>query len=562
MCGRQAESLDAGLLLEAMLTQLKLHDSWLEVMEDYAMVFEDCDDGRGASRMTSVRISYIICIHYMNFLSNILFFCNVQLKSSTAKGLHYRVKSTRTEVCNIVADVFRQELVQWEELPSGLGLGLSWNLLWSWGRPRINTAQMLVWQRVNHFEDSNQLTRKDYLKKNLQRFTGLGGKTASYFEIMPLTFILPHEYTSFVKAYYECSKCTQISNPLSSIDAISTGSGRNNDESSMIEAATAAAAKIAEYVNSCKPDVGNLWILKPVGLSRGRGISLVQDVSTVVYSQSSVIQKYVEKPLCLGGYKFDLRLYVLVTSFRPLEAFIYKEGFARISTQAYSLSEESLSNKFIHLTNSSIQKQNMKGPSSDNPLAFECDESGGSKLALLGTYGLWSRLKSFGIDSDQLWMRICLLVVKSLVAVNDRISYQPCSFEVFGYDVLVDSDLRPWLLEVNASPSLARETPLDVRVKNAMIKDTILLLDPAPYDRAAVVTVLKRRIKDVSKKKSPFLPRGDIELESDLRSILGNYVPRKYGDEPKHLGDYLRLCPNTKMYDSVIKKKQRIVKSV
>ena len=63
----------------------------------------------------------------------------------------------------------------------------------------------------------------------------------------------------------------------------------------------------------------NFWIMKPVGLSRGRGISLVRDVASLTYSQTSVVQRYVEDPLCLDGYKFDLRLYVLVTSFRPLE---------------------------------------------------------------------------------------------------------------------------------------------------------------------------------------------------------------------------------------------------
>ncbi len=47
------------------------------------------------------------------------------------------------------------------------------------------------------------------------------------------------------------------------------------------QSATAAAAATSEC---------NIWILKPVGLSRGRGISLIQDMSQVAYSQTSVIQ--------------------------------------------------------------------------------------------------------------------------------------------------------------------------------------------------------------------------------------------------------------------------------
>lgn len=50
-----------------------------------------------------------------------------------------------------------------------------------------------------------------------------------------------------------------------------------------------------------------------------------------------VISKYLKNPLLLKGYKFDLRIYILVTSMNPLEAFIYNEGFARVSTEKYSL---------------------------------------------------------------------------------------------------------------------------------------------------------------------------------------------------------------------------------
>ena len=50
-----------------------------------------------------------------------------------------------------------------------------------------------------------------------------------------------------------------------------------------------------------------------------------------------VISKYLKNPLLLKGYKFDLRIYILVTSMNPLEAFIYNEGFARVSTEKFSL---------------------------------------------------------------------------------------------------------------------------------------------------------------------------------------------------------------------------------
>ena len=287
---------------------------------------------------------------------------------------------------------------------------------------------------------------------------------------------------------------------------------------------------------------------------------LVNDVSTIAYSQTSVIQKYVENPLCLDDYKFDLRLYVLVTSFKPLEAFIYTDGFARVSTDKYSLDRADIDNKFIHLTNSSIQKMNEKGIGQDNPLNDGKEDSGGSKISLKGTHGLWSRLKKKGIDTDALWRSISLLVIKSLIIVDDKMSYQPCSFEVFGYDVLIDTKLRCWLIEVNSSPSMARENNLDIRIKNKMIKDTISLIAPAPFDREALAKILKKRYSDILKNKFIF-GKNDIELENDLKEILGDFIPRKYGEEPKLMGSYERLCPNTKTYTHVLKMKSKIIKT-
>ena len=53
-------------------------------------------------------------------------------------------------------------------------------------------------------------------------------------------------------------------------------------------------------------------------------------------------------------------------------------------------------------------------------------------------------------------------------------------FEVLGFDVLLDYKLRPFLLEVNHSPSFTTDTPLDQKIKRGLIKDTVTLLNLNP----------------------------------------------------------------------------------
>jgi hypothetical protein len=53
---------------------------------------------------------------------------------------------------------------------------------------------------------------------------------------------------------------------------------------------------------------------------------------------------------------------------------------------------------------------------------------------------------------------------------SKNVRYKNC-FELFGFDVLLDSNLQPWLMEVNFSPSLHIESPLDVKIKGELIAE-------------------------------------------------------------------------------------------
>ena len=98
--------------------------------------------------------------------------------------------------------------------------------------------------------------------------------------------------------------------------------------------------------------------MKPSNLSRGRGIYIIDDISDVnIEEDTAIISRYLADPLLINGHKFDLRIYVLVTSYEPLRIYIYKEGLVRFASEEYNM-KDFKNNLFTHLTNYSINKKN------------------------------------------------------------------------------------------------------------------------------------------------------------------------------------------------------------
>jgi tubulin polyglutamylase TTLL4 len=65
-------------------------------------------------------------------------------------------------------------------------------------------------------------------------------------------------------------------------------------------------------------------------------------------------------PHLINGLKYDLRVYVLVTSYNPLKVYVYNDGLVRFATEPYTVDPKTVNHKFVHLTNFSINKKNAK----------------------------------------------------------------------------------------------------------------------------------------------------------------------------------------------------------
>jgi len=50
-------------------------------------------------------------------------------------------------------------------------------------------------------------------------------------------------------------------------------------------------------------------------------------------------------------------------------------------------------------------------------------------------------------------------------------------FEILGFDVMLDEKLKPWILEVNHSPSFSTDSPLDFKIKKNLIVDVLQLMN-------------------------------------------------------------------------------------
>ena len=409
--------------------------------------------------------------------------------------LFFRVVLSRPEIYDIVCYVLGVK-EQWSELPHGLALGYCWNLLWTYAPPNIDFTKIFSFQKVNHLINNRTIHRKDMLKKHISRIKNMSKKLNNLFDIMPQTFILAKEYMSFIEEFHRIGK----DNPL------------------------------------------NLWIVKPIGKSRGKGIFVIDDISDVPLADTFLVQKYLTNPLLLEGYKFDLRIYVLVTSVNPLEMFLYKDGFARVSNEKFNLFTK---NNKIHLTNAAIQNRTAL-KSSNFEKAY-----GGSKISLdILKYKL---NKLYNIDfNKQIWPQVKSIALKALIACQYDIPYSPACFELFGFDIIIDDKLRCWLLEINSSPSLERSNALDDQVKLPLVDDILNIIDPINIDRDALIKVLERVMKIKNNSQNVYLYSPIVQLNMDLTQIFQGKVPRAYGEMPEKMGRFERLAPSPES-DKLIK---------
>mmetsp|Transcript_5917 Transcript_5917/g.5326 ORF Transcript_5917/g.5326 Transcript_5917/m.5326 type:complete len:207 (+) Transcript_5917:606-1226(+) len=159
----------------------------------------------------------------------------------------------------------------------------------------------------------------------------------------------------------------------------------------------------------------------------------------------------------------------MVTSYRPLKVWLYSMGFARFCNEKYTPDIAELDNMYIHLTNVAIQKY-----------SEDYNEKHGGKWSIqnLRFYLEQTRGKTL---TDKCFDDINNIIYISLKSVQSVIINDKHCFECYGYDILIDANLKPWLIEVNASPSLTTTTEVDRILKMNLINDVLNIVVPPEW---------------------------------------------------------------------------------
>eukprot|EP01059_Diplonema_ambulator_P010725 TRINITY_DN20737_c0_g1_i1.p1 TRINITY_DN20737_c0_g1~~TRINITY_DN20737_c0_g1_i1.p1 ORF type:complete len:694 (+),score=248.73 TRINITY_DN20737_c0_g1_i1:39-2084(+) len=323
----------------------------------------------------------------------------------------------------------------------------NWNLLWTKRVQPEEWGSITYYQRVNHFPGTWGIGRKDYLHKNVSRFRRAFGEA---FAFTPTTWVLPQDTKAL--------QADMTANP------------------------------------------GMTYIMKPCASSCGKGIKLITKMPQMLRPRGLVIQRYIPDPMLVGNRKFDLRIYVCVTGFDPLKVYVFDEGLCRFAAEKYPGPGEEIGNSYAHLTNYSISKT----AALKNEEQAAADEEGDDHDGPRDIKWMLSELKAWflakGEEGKRQWKKVAEqiqdVVVKTMITIETDVcnaAAKVCSypnghgcFELFGFDLMMDSSLKLYVLEVNIMPSLATGNPMDKAVKNRLLAHLVTLVGVAPFNRTEV----------------------------------------------------------------------------
>eukprot|EP01135_Chromosphaera_perkinsii_P011451 Nk52_evm27s2402 gene=Nk52_evmTU27s2402 len=208
-------------------------------------------------------------------------------------------------------------------------------------------------------------------------------------------------------------------------------------------------------------DCKTVWICKPTSGNQGKGIYLVENLTQVqedidmiekserekaprtAYRNCKIIQRYIHNPLLIKGRKFDIRVYMLIASANPFLA-LYHKGYCRLSVDHFC---SDISNKAAHLTNQYIQKKHPKYDEMKEDTVWTMEQF---QDYLIGS---GARVHPAWV-STVLKRKIQEIMKTFFEAIKSKISRSRGTFQLLGFDIMIDESFNVWLIEINVNPAL------------------------------------------------------------------------------------------------------------
>ena len=215
-----------------------------------------------------------------------------------------------------------------------------------------------------------------------------------------------------------------------------------------------------------------------------------------------IVQLYMDRPMLVSGRKFDIRCFVLATNFpgESLRAYFFKDAYVRTSSKKYSL--VCLSDREAHLTNDAVQnKSKTYGKFEDgNKLSFSEWQT-----AILRDYPHASP----NIVEEKFRPEMIRLSAISIAAAAKELQRTKIhrSFELLGYDYMVDNEFRITLIEINSNPCLEFVCPLLSDIISSLLENVVIVaLDTQlpPPGKSKRTSGCHQAILDISQQDAKF----------------------------------------------------------
>jgi tubulin polyglutamylase TTLL6/13 len=406
------------------------------------------------------------------------------------------VSETQYQVVRFVAKKMNNWKISYDTFES------EWDLWWTDSAvPPDKLAKMKPYQKINHFPGMYNIARKSNLAWNLVR---LQRAFPEEYDFFPRTWVLPADYADLKSNFKRKS----------------------------------------------------VYIVKPEASCQGRGIYLTSKIEDINSEDHIVVQEYIARPMLIDSLKFDLRVYVLIAGCNPLRIFMHEDGLVRFATEEYEPpTYRNYVDTFMHLTNYAINKNNSRFKFNEDPNK----DNVGHKRSIKSVFKL---LKEEGVDVDYIWTEIGEIAIKTLCTIQPSLAhiYKTCQpndltnsmcFEILGLDILIDSNNKPWLLEVNHTPSFTTDSPLDKKIKRRVINDAIQIMNVKYTNRKLMSNRARQEIDMRALARGVGSPE-TYQKEREARKEMA--IKRRTRYENKVESGFMRIYPNgDEKYEKILK---------